>query len=309
MKAMKRLHLNLDLTSIIVLIAVGVLLPVMLSTAAGIVALVIAEDAGDIVTGVLMISFTVTAAGCALITVVLTSRKARLARRQADFVANVSHEFRTPLSAIRLYTQTLQSGNLESDPGRTAECLATILRETEWLDAMVDRVLTWRASSRDMLPLNKVSRPVSSAVNDALARFRSMVDPETLTLDVSVQTHLPVLHDGSALGAAVLNLLTNAYKYTDEPHRIELNARDDDGQVVIEVRDNGIGLAPAEAKRVFQPFYRARRADGSETSGAGLGLAITRHLVRRHDGTIDVSSEKDVGSTFTIRLPTAAGEA
>ena len=303
---MKRYHLNLDLTVVIVLVAVGVLLPVMLSTAVGIVALVIARDVGGIVTGVLVISFAVAATGSALITVVLTGKKARLARRQADFVANVSHEFRTPLSAIKLYTQTLQSGKLADDPEQAAQCLATILRETEWLDVMIDRVLTWRASSRDMIPLKMAVSPVSPAVGDAVERFRTMVSPDELAFTSSIDSRLGVRHDAPALNAVVLNLLTNAYKYTGEDKQIGVVVRDEDDHVMIDVHDNGIGLTPVEMKRVFQPFYRGERQDG-DTSGAGLGLAIARHIVHRHEGTITVSSEEGKGSTFSIRLPAASG--
>jgi two-component system phosphate regulon sensor histidine kinase PhoR len=299
---MKRYHLNLDLTGVIVLIAVGVLLPVMSLTAVGIVALVIARDAGGIVTGVLVISFAVAAMGSALITVVLAGKKARLARQQADFLANVSHEFRTPLSAIRLYAQTLQSGKLRGDPGQRAHCLETILRETEWLDAMVDRVLTWRASSKDMMSLKMDTRPVSQAVRDGVERFRNMVAPDELDLSVSIDSRLPVRHDASALNAVVLNLLTNAYKYTGRDKQIAVDARDEGDEVVIEVRDNGIGLTPAEVKRVFHPFYRTERKEAG-TSGVGLGLAIAQHLVNRHEGTIVVTGEKGKCATFTIRLP------
>lgn len=299
---MKRLHLNLELTAVIVLLAAGVLLPVMLSTAVGIVALVIARDAGGIVTGVLVISFAVTATGSALVTVVLAGRKARLARRQADFVANVSHEFRTPLSAIRLYAQTLQSGKLDGDTEQTAQCLATILRETEWLDLMIDRVLTWRASSKDMLPLNLVTQPVTQAVTDAAQRFERMVVRDEMDFACKTSSRLPVEHDVNALNSVVLNLLTNAYKYSGKHKRIRLTARDEDGGVAIEVQDNGNGLTPAEMKRIFQPFYRARRQDGG-ASGAGLGLAIARHLVTRLRGVVTVTSEKGRGSIFTIKLP------
>jgi two-component system phosphate regulon sensor histidine kinase PhoR len=293
----------LDLTGVIVLIAVGVLVPVMLSTAAGIVALVIARDAGGIVTGVLVISFTAAAAGSAVITVILTGRKARLARLQADFVANVSHELRTPLSAIKLYAQTLQSGRLSDDPDRAARCVATILRETEWLDVMIDRVLTWRASSGDMLPLTMVSRPVTDAVDDAVSRFRGMVTPDDLEFSAGVESLLPVSHDAHAINAIVLNLLTNAYKYTEKQKRIGVRVRDDRDRVLIEVFDNGIGLTPAEQERIFRPFYRAGgRAEG-ERSGTGLGLAIARYLVERHGGEIGVESEKGRGSTFTVILP------
>jgi two-component system phosphate regulon sensor histidine kinase PhoR len=303
---MKRHHLNLNLTSVIVLVAVGVLLPVMLSTAVGIVALAIARDAGGIVTGVLVISFAATAAGSALIAVVLTGKKALLARRQADFLANVSHEFRTPLSVIRLYTQTLQSGKLNGDAEQTSRCLATILRETEWLDVMMDRVLSWRASSRDMMPLHMRTRPVSRAVSGAVERFRHMAVPDDLNLAVSIETRLPVRHDAEALNAVVLNLLTNAYKYTGKEKRIEVSARDESAGVAIEVSDNGIGLTPAEAHRVFQPFYRGQtRESGQAAGGIGLGLAIARHIVSEHGGTISVSSEKGKGSAFVIRLPAA----
>ena len=305
---MKRLNLNLNLSGIIVLIAAGVLLPVMLATAVGIVALVFADDAGSIVTGVLVVSFAVTAAGSALITVVLTGRKARLARRQADFVANVSHEFRTPLSAIRLYTQTLQSGRLADDPAQVDKCLATILRETEWLDVMIDQVLTWRASSRDMLPLKMATRSVAAAVRGAVERFRSLTEPDELALEVELDTRCAVSHDERALQAVVLNLLTNAAKYSGAEKRIAVRARDESGSVVIEVEDNGVGLTPVDARRVFQPFYRAERPDGSQVGGVGLGLAIAKYLVERHDGQIGVESEKGRGATFSVRLPAAEDE-
>jgi two-component system phosphate regulon sensor histidine kinase PhoR len=300
---MKRPHLNLSLTSVIVLIAVGVMLPVMLSTAVGIVAIVLAQDAGGIVLGVLVISFTVTAAGCAVVAVSLAGSKARLARRQADFVASVSHELRTPLSAIRLYAQTLQSGRVADDREQTARCLATIMRETEWLDVMLEQVLTWRASSRAMLRLELEPGPVRKAVNSAVERFRTMVDPRELQFSADVSTQLPVRHDMRALTSVVLNLLTNAYKYTGREKRIELTARDDGERVLIEVRDNGVGLAPSEAKRVFEPFYRATNRSSGESGGAGLGLAIARYLVRRHGGRIGVSSKEGRGATFSIALP------
>lgn len=302
---MKRYHLNLNLTGVIVLVAVGVLLPVMLSTAVGIVALAIARDAGGIVTGVLVISFAVAAAGSALIAVVVTGKKARLARWQADFVANVSHEFRTPLSAIKLYAQTLQSGKLAGDPEQTAQCVDTILRETEWLDIMLDRVLTWRASSKGRMSLQMEIATVGRAVGEAVERFRRMVVPDELDLSSSIDSRLRVRHDAGALSAIVLNLLTNAYKYSRKKKRIAVSVRDEESGVKIEVQDNGIGLTSAEAKHIFQPFYRAERRDAGDPSGVGLGLAIAWHLVSRHGGAITVCSEKEQGSTFTIRLPAA----
>ena len=96
-----------------------------------------------------MVSFTAAAIGGAIILYVLLGRRARLVRLQSDLLANVTHELRTPLAAIRMHAQTLQSGLLEADPARAADCLETIVRETEWLDAMIERVLSWRAAAKD----------------------------------------------------------------------------------------------------------------------------------------------------------------
>lgn len=303
MRAMKRYRLNLNLTSVIVILAAGVLVPVMLSTAAGIVAIALSKDTGVIIIGALIISFTATAAGCGLLALVFTGRKARLADQQADFIASISHELRTPLSAIKLYAQTLESGRLADNPEETARCVATILRETAWLDVMFDRLLTWRGSSKDVLELSLETRPVTEAVQGAIDRFNSMVLPDELTLSVSVETRLCVRHDAKALNAVVLNLLMNAYKYTGTRKEICLHVRDSDRRVMIEVKDNGIGLTAADAKRVFQPFYRAERKNKGGTGGVGLGLAIAWHIIGQHNGNISVSSQPGEGSSFVITLP------
>jgi len=300
---MKRFDLNLDLTSVIAILGAGVLLPVLLSTAVGIVAISLAEDTAGIVTGILVTCFTVTAAGCVLLALVFAGRKARLARQQADFIANISHELRTPLSAITLYAQTLQSGKLKDNPQKASQCIATILREASWLDAMIDRILTWRASSKDMLELNMKTASVEDALRHAIERFQSMVPSDEITLSSKIDTSLKVQHDAKALNAVVLNLLTNAYKYTDGHKKISVNASDNGDSVIIEVKDNGIGMTALQAKGIFQPFQRIGHPERGGTAGVGLGLAIARHLIDQHHGTISVKSEHNKGSSFIITLP------
>lgn len=303
---MKRPRLNLSLTGVMVVLLACVLVPVVLSTAVGIVTLAIGKGTSEIVSGVLVISFATAATGGVIAATVLVGRKHRIARRQADFLANISHELRTPLSSVRMYTQTLQSGKLADDPVETAKCLETILRETAWLDSMIDKVLTWRASSKDAMPLNMHIDTIGSAVNSAVDRFRAMVPPDEIELVVKNESCLPVSHDVKALSSVVLNLLTNAYKYTRANKNIRVVTRDEHNTVVVQVVDNGVGLSPLDAVRVFEPFYRADSRLSGKSAGIGLGLAIARHLVRKHNGQIRVASEPGKGSTFTVRLPAVA---
>jgi len=303
---LKKLGPNLSLTGVIVTLAVGVLLPVVVLTSVGIVSIALGERTDNLVVGVLVVCFAVATIGGAVTATVLLGRKARTARLQADFLANVSHELRTPLSAIRMYAQTLQNERLRADPQKTKECLDTIVRETEWLDTIVDRVLTWRSAAKDRLVLELRVTPVAGAVQTALDRFALLTVPGEVSLTTNIATTVPVAHDPNAIVTVLLNLLINAYKYTGADKQIAVCAFDRDREVVLEVEDNGIGIPVTDWSRIFEPFFRSDDRLRARSSGAGLGLAITKTLVKAHGGTIDVSSQEGRGTRMTVSLPPAS---
>ena len=301
----KRLRRNLQLTGPIVVLAVGVLVPVLLSTAVGILTLVLGDGSESIILGGLTISFTSAAIGGGIILAVLLGRRSRTARLQADFLANVTHELRTPLSSIRLYAQTLQSGLLNTDPARARCSVETIVRETEWLESMIDSVLTWRAAAKDRFDLDPEVGSVAPAVQAAVQRFGRMLTPGEVALTVDVQTAAPVRHDHRGLTILLINLLVNAYKYGGDRKRIRLWAEDRRDTVLIGVEDDGVGIPARELERIFDPFHRVETDRGPKTSGAGLGLAIVRHLADAHDGQVFVESTPGAGSRFVVQLPVA----
>jgi len=296
---------RLSLTGIIVTLSVGVLVPVLLSSAVGIVTLALGQESNPIVVGVLIVSFTVTALGSVVAATVLLGKRARTARLQADLLANVSHDLRTPLAAIRMYAQTLQGGQLHDDPQRAQECLDTIVRQTQWLDSMIDRLLTWRAAAKDRANLRLRSQAPGPTVEEAVRRFLGMLAPGEVALALRVDSQTPVAHDVEALGTIVLNLLINAYRYSGQEKKIDVSIEDRRRQVAIIVADNGLGIPPRELRRIFEPFYRVSTQLASKSSGAGLGLAIVRHLVKAHGGEVQVESEPGRGSRFTVLLPAA----
>jgi two-component system, OmpR family, phosphate regulon sensor histidine kinase PhoR len=303
----QRLRRSLSLKGAIITLSVGVLLPVLLSTTVGIIALAVGTSTKELLIGVLMVSFTAAAAGGAVVAVILLGRRARLARLQSDLVANVSHELRTPLSAIRMYAQTLESGLLAHDPVETRKSAATIVRETEWLEATVDRILSWRTLARDRDAIDLRPAPIRGAVEDAVERFRRMLPPGEVEVTLELASTLTVEHDRDSISRVLLNLLVNAYRYTRDGKKIRVQTRDAGDQVEILVTDNGIGIPVTELLRIFDPFYRGEVAAQGRGAGAGLGLAIVRHLVHAHRGKVTVSSEVGAGSTFTVSLPVAPG--
>jgi len=300
---LKKFGPNLSLTGVIVTLAVGVILPVVLSTSVGIVSITLGEKTNNLVMGVLVICFAVASIGGAVTATVLLSRKARTARLQSDFLANVSHELRTPLTAIRMYAQMLQTGRLREDPKKVAESLETIVRETEWLETMIDQALTWRSSAKDRVVLELHIEPLAGAVNRALERFSLLTAPGEVELTADVTTGAPVAHDSNGIVTVLLNLLINAYKYTGEDKRIAVRTFDRADEVVLEVEDNGVGIPSEDRRRVFEPFFRTDDRLRARSSGAGLGLAISKSLVLAHGGTIEAQPCEGQGTRMTVCLP------
>ncbi len=299
----RRPRLDLGVSGAIIAISVGVLVPVVLASGVGILAIAIGESTVSLTLGVLVTIFAAAAIGGGVLATVLLGRRARLARLQSDLLANVTHELRTPLSAIRLHAQTLQEDGVADDPEAMARSLGTIVRETEWLESMIDRVLTWRSAEKDMIALDRQPGPIRPTIEDAVAGFEKMLVNDEVEFSVTVVTDAVVDHDPRAITSVIANMLVNAYKYTGMDKRISLRAEDEGSDVVISVADNGIGIPPSEHERIFDPFFRMDSRLRSQAAGAGLGLAIVRQVVRMHEGKVYVKSEQGKGSTFFVYLP------
>jgi signal transduction histidine kinase len=232
-------------------------------------------------------------------------RETRVAALRAQFVSSVSHELRTPLTAIRMFAETLRLGRVGEDT--RAEYLDTIVNESERLSRLLTNVLDFskieqhrKMYARDRVDLAEVIRAAARTMAYPLAQHGFI-------LHVEVEPHVPPLDgDRDAIEQAILNLLTNAMKYSGDGRDIELRLTRDRAHAVIVVQDHGIGIATHEHERIFEKFYRVQTPDHQRIPGAGLGLTLVDHIVRAHDGSIDVDSALGRGSTFSIRLPLGA---
>ncbi len=230
-------------------------------------------------------------------------RELRVAELRGQFVSSVSHELRTPLTAIRMFAETLREGRLEREETRE-EYLDTIVSESERLTRLVDNVLDFSRIERGQktyrfrpTALETVVRAAARAVQYPLASqgFRLETDVEE---DVSVPRA-----DPDALEQAILNLLTNAIKYSGESREIGLGLRRVDGHAEIRVVDRGIGIPAEEQSRIFAKFYRSPTRENELLPGTGLGLTLAEHVAGAHGGSVSVESQPGEGSTFSIRIP------
>jgi two-component system, OmpR family, phosphate regulon sensor histidine kinase PhoR len=236
------------------------------------------------------------------------TRLRRLETVRRDFVANVSHELRTPVTAIQLLVETLLGGALD-DPSVAGEFVAKIGLETAHMAQMVAELIELSAIESGRLPM----RPVPTAVDELVAaaeRLRPLAAERRLELRHEVEPGTPaVLGDPTRLGQVVRNLVHNAIKFTPAGGSITLSARGlrRRGRDLVELRvtDTGCGIAPEEVRRIFERFYKTDRSRGRDGEGSGLGLAIARHTVEAHGGSIAVESTPGRGSTFIVRLPVA----
>ncbi len=237
----------------------------------------------------------------------MAERLERLLRQEKELIANVSHELRTPLSRIRVALDLAAEGDL----GRARRFLGEIAQDLSEVERLVEDILT--AARLDLavgrpgaeVPLRREPLPGAELVARAAEHFRAAHPGRTL--EVSAEGNLPVLDADAALLRRTLdNLLDNAAKYSEPGQPVTLRARVEGGALLLEVRDRGIGIDPADLPRLFTPFFRTDRSRARGSGGVGLGLALAKRIVEAHGGTIAVESGAGQGTAVRVRVPASS---
>lgn len=215
--------------------------------------------------------------------------------------ADVAHELRTPLMAIQATVEGMQDGVLPAD----SERLGMVRDETVRLARLADGILELTRLERGAVPFACVRMDLALPVRAAVDTIEALIETRELVLSVDIVEGIHSCVDSDRLQQAVGNLLSNAARYTPAGGRIEVGIRREDDQAVIEVADTGIGIAEEDLPLVFSRFWRADEARATTSGGLGIGLAVTKEIVERHQGSIGVSHRSGGGSVFSIRLPLA----
>ena len=241
---------------------------------------------------------------CLLLSDVSEQRRLEAVRR--DFVANVSHELKTPVGALTLLAEAIQDA--ADEPQAVARFAGRIQHEGARLARLVNELMELsRVQGADPLP-GASEVDVATVVAEAIERNRFAAEQASILVTEAVDEGLMVRGDEAQLATAVANLVENAIAYSSADTRVGVTARastDDDARPTVDivVTDQGIGIAEADRDRIFERFYRVDPARSRATGGTGLGLAIVKNIVTNHLGTVAVWSVNGSGSTFTVRLP------
>jgi two-component system, OmpR family, phosphate regulon sensor histidine kinase PhoR len=226
----------------------------------------------------------------------------RLGRVRRDFVANISHELRTPVTSLRLLTDTLAK-ELTANPAAT-EWIAKLRQQVDVLQQLAEEMMGLALIESGQMPIRLLETRLIDVVDESLKILRAQAEHKQITIAIDVPPDLCALADPEAVRKVINNLLHNAIKFTPTQGRIVVRARAIDDNVEIEITDNGIGIPARELPRIFERFYKTEqgRAAGRER-GTGLGLAIAKHIVEGHGGKIWAESSEGKGSTFFFTLP------
>jgi signal transduction histidine kinase len=232
-------------------------------------------------------------------------RQVQLARLKNDLVATVSHELKTPLTAMRALVETLLDAE-KFDEKTTREYLQLLATENARLSRLIENFLTFSRLERNKFAFVFAEVRPEAVAEGAIAAMRERLHVPGCHFENSAAPDLPpIVGDADALVTALLNLLDNAWKYSGDDKRIALRSSARNGSVCFAVEDRGIGLSPRDRRRVFERFYQADQRLARDVSGCGLGLSIVQSIVEAHHGTVQVTSEPGCGSTFTIEIPAA----
>jgi two-component system phosphate regulon sensor histidine kinase PhoR len=296
-------HVNRGFSRIVLALVWLIITPSVVLLGLGIMMLVFNKANLNMLFGILVVTLVGLLATGTVLALVFVRREAVLSKLQSDFVSKVSHELRTPLTSIRMFVETLQLKRVSS-PQEVDACLDVLNRETARLTSRIERLLDWGRMEAGKRVYESGPERVEEIVAQAIEAFDANHVGRREEVQLDMAPDLPLLHvDRGAIVDALVNLLTNAYKYSPERGRIGLSARANERYVRIAVSDKGIGIARREHRRIFDKFYRSNELLSSDVEGSGLGLAIVRHVIQAHGGRVELDSELGKGSTFTLVLP------
>ena len=232
-----------------------------------------------------------------------TSELRRLERLRQDFVANVSHELKTPLSIITACVETLLDGAVD-DPAHRGPFLERVAEQSERLHALILDLLSLARIERGAEAFEFTAVPLAPVVTACLERHRARAEAKGQTLEAVSPSEVTAWADEEAVGQILDNLVDNAVKYTQEGGTVRVRWAAGPSEVCLSVEDNGPGIPERDLPRVFERFYRVDRARSRELGGTGLGLSIVKHLAQAMGGSVKATSEVGRGSTFSVCLPT-----
>lgn len=235
------------------------------------------------------------------------NRELKLARQKTDFVSNVSHELKTPLTSIRMFSELLAEGRVDN-PGKQRHYLQIITAETARLTRLINNVLDFSRIERGEKKYNFKCCDLVQMTRDIVENYRPQL--ESSGFKVQFHEHVasaPVRCDSDALSQVLLNLISNAEKYCGEKKEIllELNSSNERGMFELRVSDRGLGIPKGEEEKIFAQFYRAHDALSSGIQGSGLGLTLARQIARAHGGEVIFEPRPEGGSTFILKIPAA----
>jgi two-component system phosphate regulon sensor histidine kinase PhoR len=232
------------------------------------------------------------------------TRVRRLENIRRDFAANVSHEIKTPLTAIKGFVETLRHGSVKN-PEEIERFLGIIEKHVNRLTAILEDLISLSRIEQDdekkAIKLQK--NPIKNVLQTAIGNLREKADLKDITIDCVCEENLFAMIDPTLLEQALVNLLDNAITYSHEGSSVQVSAFQKHDSIIISVQDHGTGITKEHLPRIFERFYRADKARSRDLGGTGLGLAIVKHITQAHGGYATVESTPGKGSTFSLHLP------
>jgi signal transduction histidine kinase len=240
---------------------------------------------------------------CGLLLLRAVRMQSALEGAKSEFLSNVSHELCTPAASIRVISETLASA-ASDEPGRRRKYIGMLQTEAERLSMLLDNLLEFSRGRASAARYNIAPGDLAGTAREAVADFARRHEEQDLELASDLPAG-PVAaeHDADAMKTALRNILDNAHKFSQSPRRIAVSMRASEGAAEIKISDNGIGIAPGEAGRIFDRFFRGSDERVRAVAGSGIGLTLARDIVTAHGGEVTVQSEPGYGSTFTVTLP------